>query len=81
MKYIVYLIKSIEEPNIVYVGFTTNLAQRLATHNEGKSIHTSKFGSWELVMYMVFKDKIKALNFEKYLKSHAGRAFCAKRFL
>jgi putative endonuclease len=29
-----------------------------------------------LIWYCAFPDKYKALEFEKYLKSHSGRAFC-----
>jgi predicted GIY-YIG superfamily endonuclease len=52
----------------------------MTDHNHGKSKHTSKFLPWELVWYSAFKDKYKALSFEKYLKSHSGRAFAKKRF-
>lgn len=80
MFYYVYLIKSIKYPEKNYVGYTTNVKQRLATHNSGGSIHTKKDRPWELVMCMAFKDMDCAKQFEKYLKSHAGRAFMAKRF-
>ncbi|MFA6535749.1 MAG: GIY-YIG nuclease family protein [Candidatus Babeliales bacterium] len=76
----VYLIKSIKNPNQTYVGNTVNLKQRLATHNSGGSIHTADFRPWELVVFMGFKNKLKATAFEKYLKSGSGRAFAAKRF-
>jgi putative endonuclease len=35
--------------------------------------------SWQLTWYCAFPDKYKALAFEKYLKSHSGRAFANKR--
>ena len=37
------------------------------------------FKPWELVWYCAFPDKYRALEFEKYLKSHSGRAFAKKR--
>jgi predicted GIY-YIG superfamily endonuclease len=40
-----------------------------------------KFKPWKLVWYCAFPDKYKALAFEKYLKSHSGRAFAKKRLL
>jgi putative endonuclease len=55
------------------------LKRRLPEHNAGKSAHTAKFKPWELVWYCAFPDKYKALAFEKYLKSHSGRAFAKKR--
>jgi predicted GIY-YIG superfamily endonuclease len=76
----VYLIRSINSPNITYVGYTTNPKQRLETHNSGGSIHTAKDRPWEFVLCMAFKDMDCAKQFEKYLKSQSGRAFIAKRF-
>ena len=78
--YYVYLIKSIQFPEITYVGFTTNLKDRLSCHNRGDSIHISKHKPWKLVMYLYFTDKVKATAFEKYLKTQSGRAFAKKRF-
>jgi predicted GIY-YIG superfamily endonuclease len=51
----------------------------LADHNTGKSIHTAKFAPWTLECYLAFPEKQKAYDFEKYLKSHSGRAFAKKR--
>ena len=75
----VYIIRSISSPEQQYVGATTNLRRRLLDHDAGKSAHTSKFIPWQLVWYCAFSDKHKALAFEKYLKSHSGRAFAKKR--
>src|SRR5215831_9296048 len=50
-----------------------------ARHSAGRSAHTAKFKPWKLVWYCAFPDKYKALEFEKYLKSHSGRAFAKKR--
>lgn len=76
----VYLIKSVSSPNQTYVGNTVNLKQRLETHNSGGSIHTRLYRPWELVMFLGFKDKLRATAFEKYLKSGSGHAFAKKRF-
>jgi predicted GIY-YIG superfamily endonuclease len=78
--YYVYIIKSVLFPEIHYVGYTIDLEQRLETHNSGGSIHTAKYRPWQLVMHLCFTEQAKAKEFEKYLKSHAGRAFAAKRF-
>lgn len=75
----VYIIRSTDFPDQEYTGATADLKQRLLDHNAGKSTHTSKFVPWELVCYTAFPDKYKALEFEKYLKSHSGRAFAKKR--
>ena len=71
----VYLIASTSSPARRYVGLTTNLKQRLADHNAGKSPHTSKFKPWRLVTCVAFSDGTKAQSFERYLKSGSGHAF------
>ena len=77
--YYVYIIKSKKYPEKRYVGFTEKLKERLQKHNRGESIHTAKNKPWQLVSCVLFSDKMKALEFEKYLKSHSGRAFGQKR--
>lgn len=75
----VYIIRSINFPHQEYTGATADLKRRLTEHNAGKSTHTAKYAPWELVWYCAFLDKQRALAFEKYLKSHSGRAFAKKR--
>lgn len=80
MLYYVYLIQSIQDPEVRYVGYTTNLKERLSTHNSGGSIYTKKDRPWKLIVCSVFKNIDCAKQFEKYLKSQSGRAFAKKRF-
>jgi len=77
--YYVYLLRSIPNPDQTYIGFTEDLKTRLAAHNQGQSSHTAKFKPWELIIYLAFRDRSKAMSFEKYLKSHSGKAFANKR--
>ena len=77
----VYILRSVGSPEQEYTGATQDLRRRLAEHNPGKSPHTAKFMPWTLVWYAVFPDKLRALEFEGYLKSHSGRAFAKKRLL
>ena len=79
--YYVYFIRSVSEPTQTYCGATEDLKQRISDHNAGKSKHTSKFTPWELEFYAAFPEKQKAFDFEKYLKSHSGRAFAKKRLM
>ena len=67
----VYILESIQFPDKRYIGFTSNLPQRLAKHNESRSIYTSKFKPWKIKNEFEFTDRYKALAFEKYLKSHS----------
>jgi predicted GIY-YIG superfamily endonuclease len=75
----VYLLGSIPNPKQTYIGFTEDLKTRLQAHNHGQSPHTSKYKLWNLITYLSFNDKARALSFEKYLKSHSGKAFANKR--
>lgn len=77
MKY-VYLLESIAAPTENYIGLTDDLQNRLSVHNAGGSPHTKKFKPWRLVTYIGFSDEQKAVEFERYLKSHSGRAFANK---
>ena len=75
----VYLLESLSMPGQRYVGFTTDLKQRLDDHNAGKSPYTAKFKPWRLVTYIAFSDRATAESFERYLKSGSGHAFAKKR--
>jgi len=77
----VYILRSVSFPDHEYTGATADLKQRVADHNAGKSTHTAKFMPWELIWYSAFPDKLRALDVEKYLKSHSGRAFAKKRLI
>jgi len=77
--YYVYMLRSLPHPNQTYIGFSEDLKTRLKAHNNGQSPHTSKHKPWELIKYIAFKEKPKALEFERYLKSHSGIAFANKR--
>lgn len=76
----VYLLKSDSNKTQTYIGVTQNPDKRLQEHNSGQSAHTSKYMPWSLEMFLAFNNKEKAYAFEKYLKSHSGKAFAAKRF-
>ncbi len=77
----VYVLQSINNPDQVYVGCTSNLKKRLTNHNAGSSFHTAKYRPWKLPVYVGFADKASAVVFEKYLKSGSGRVFVVRRLL
>ena len=76
----VYLIQSTNYPKKRYIGCSNNIKKRLSNHNSGTTPYTKKYMPWELILGVCFKNKDKAIEFEKYLKSGAGRAFAQKRF-
>lgn len=77
--YYVYLIQSELFPNQRYIGYTTNLEERLRIHNKGGSPHTAKYRPWNLIMYLAFAYINSAVAFEKYLKTGSGFSFAQKR--
>jgi predicted GIY-YIG superfamily endonuclease len=64
-----------------YTGFTTDVEARLKKHNSGAVEYTSVKRPWKLAWYCCFEDKMKALHFEKYLKSGSGFALARKRLV
>jgi putative endonuclease len=74
----VYILESVNNSEIKYYGFTENLRQRLQEHNSGKSSHTFKNRPWRIKTAIAFTNMTQALAFEKYIKSHSGRAFASK---
>ncbi|MSR87150.1 hypothetical protein EXS70_03190 [Candidatus Peribacteria bacterium] len=59
-----------------YVGYTTNIDDRLARHKRGEACRTTERISVETVeFYAAFRREDRARTFEKYLKSSSGFAF------
>ena len=79
--YYVYYLRSQRFPDKTYIGFTHNLKQRLLDHNAGKSVYTKQLKPWVLVGFLGFDQETKALKFERYLKSSAGRIFIHRYFI
>ena len=80
MHYYVYSLQSINFSENHYTGFTPGIKKGIVKHNNRKVSHTSKFKPWIIKNVISFTNKEKALAFEKYLKSHSGRAFAKKHF-
>ena len=76
MNYTVYILRCADGKP--YAGCTENLEERLQRHNNGHVPATNERLPVTLVVYVVFNDKYKAFEFEKYLKSGSGRAFMQK---
>ena len=69
----VYILHSVQS-NKIYIGFTSNLEQRLISHNElSNKGWTIRFRPWKLIHSEVFETKSDAMKREKELKSSRGR--------
>ena len=88
--YYVYIIQS-QKDKSYYTGFTEDLKERIKDHNwltaslklrsASDVRYTKSKAPFELVWFCAFKDKNKALDFEKYLKQGSGFAFARKRLV
>ena len=79
-KRIVYVIRSRKDPSRHYVGLTSDLPARLASHNAGESPQTRALIPWALVVSVQFASEDAASRFERFLKSGAGRLFGKRYF-
>ena len=75
----VYILVSEADETRHYTGLTENIESRLKAHNSGQVPHTAKYRPWKIETVIAFRSRKKAMEFEKYLKSHSGRAFAQKR--
>ncbi len=78
MHYVVYILED-QQDKTWYIGFTTDLKQRLRDHRAKHSPYTSKKGCMELIYAELYLDKKDALGREKYLKSGSGHRFIKKQ--
>ena len=75
----VYILESEKLPGRFYTGLTEDLADRLRRHNSGDVPHTAKFAPWRVKTAVAFRERERASEFERYLKTSSGRAFAKKR--
>ena len=71
MTYYVYMLKSINnnKSNKSYVGYTSNLSERINKHNSSKGAKSTRGYKWVLIYKRYFKDKSKAMSYEYKLKN------------
>ena len=53
------MLKSKGNKPVTYVGYTNNIKNRLAKHNENRGTKATKGYKWELVYKKRFKNKLK----------------------
>lgn len=78
MYYYVYILLC-EKDNSLYVGFTTNLKQRIAYHKQGKTKTTRERGPIKLIHAESYISESDAREREKFLKSGRGREVMKKQ--
>ncbi len=78
--YTVYVLYSPSHDKL-YIGYTSNLTQRLQSHNETGNGFTSRYRPWEIIHTEVYETKKTALKREKSLKGGQGRQWIRENLL
>ena len=70
MSYYVYMLKSINRiKSKTYVGYTSNLKDRLKKHNTNRGAKSTKGHNWIIIYKKKFLKKNTALSYEYKLKN------------
>jgi len=94
LMYYIYLLEN-EDDKSWYIGFTTNIKERVDAHNQNKGGRTTKkklrnnfsrgtatkSEPWKLIYHEMYLDKMDAIGREKFLKSGSGRRYLKKQLV
>ena len=70
MSYYVYMLKSLEEKTVTYVGYTSDIKKRIKLHNLGKGAKFTRGRKWKLIYKEKFNSKKEAILREYYIKKN-----------
>tara|TARA_B100001564_G_C20600967_1_gene652700 strand:- start:1087 stop:1335 length:249 start_codon:yes stop_codon:yes gene_type:complete len=70
MSYYVYMLKSLGKKPVTYVGYSSNLINRIKLHNLGKGAKFTKGRKWKLIYKEKLTSKSKAISREYYIKNN-----------
>ena len=70
MSYYVYMLKSLEEKSLTYVGYTSDIKKRIKLHNLGKGAKFTRGRTWKLIYKEKFNSKKEAISREYYIKKN-----------
>ncbi len=63
----------------IYIGFTSDLRNRLKEHNQGLNLSTKRYRPWEIIYYEACLDEKDAKRREYYLKTTQGGRLLKRR--
>ncbi|MBI5044582.1 MAG: GIY-YIG nuclease family protein [Candidatus Levybacteria bacterium] len=66
-----YILRSLKNQKL-YLGYSSDLKERIKSHNNGKNNATKPNIPYELIYYSAFKSEKDAINCEQYFKTTAG---------
>ena len=61
----VYLLRSTARPEKTYIGHTDDVQRRLAEHNQGDCVYTTKYRPWEIVALLGTPSPKKAVDLDQ----------------
>lgn len=70
--YYVYILYNHLE-NFIYIGYSEDLKQRVASHNNGENKSTKPYIPLDIIHYEAYRNIKDAKRRELYLKSNKGR--------
>ncbi len=70
MSFYVYMLKSLGKRPVTYVGYTSNLNERITLHNNAKGAKFTRGRKWKLIYKEKFRSKNEAISREYYIKKH-----------
>ena len=70
MTFYVYMLKSMSERPVTYVGYTNNLKRRIKLHNTGKGAKFTRGRKWKLIYKEKLYSKKEAISREYYIKKN-----------
>ena len=70
MTFYVYMLKSLGQKSITYVGYTNNLNKRIALHNCSKGAKFTRGRKWKLIYKEKYHSKKEAISREYYIKNN-----------
>ena len=71
-KFYVYILYSVKVDKF-YIGYTSNLEERIIRHNQKSKGFTGQLNDWELKYQEVFSSKHEAITREKQIKKWKSR--------
>ena len=70
MSFYVYMLKSLGKRPVTYVGYTSNLNERITLHNNAKGAKFTRGRKWKLIYKEKFRSKNEAISREYYIKKN-----------
>ena len=64
------MLKSVGKKTVTYVGYTSNLINRVLLHNSGKGAKFTRGRKWKLIYYKEYSNRSKAMIEEFKLKKN-----------